>query len=126
MLAFIGRILIGIPLLLFGFFHFMGADKMAAMVPIPGGVFWIYLTGLALILAGLALIINKRTRIAMLLLALMLLIFAFTVHLPAMIGAEEEAKATRELVQILKNLGLAGGALLAGAFYSQEVDAPSS
>ena len=40
-------------------FHIMGADKMAGMVPIPGGVFWVYFTGVAMIAAGVSIIIRK-------------------------------------------------------------------
>lgn len=44
----ISRYLYAIPFILFGVFHFLGAGDMAGMVPIPGGVFWVYLTGLAI------------------------------------------------------------------------------
>ncbi len=48
------RLLYAIPMALFGILHFMNASDMAGMVPsfIPGGVFWVYLTGLGLILAA--------------------------------------------------------------------------
>lgn len=68
-----------------------------------------------MILAGFSILIDKLTRLSMPLLALMLLIFAFAVHLPAMLNAEGTGKATVEMIQILKNVGLSAGALLAAA-----------
>ena len=44
----IGKYLFAIPMVIFGLFHFLNASAMAGMVPIPGGEFWIYLTGLSL------------------------------------------------------------------------------
>ena len=55
----IGKYLYAIPMVIFGLFHFLNASAMAGMVPIPGGVFWIYLTGLSLIWAGVSIIIQK-------------------------------------------------------------------
>jgi uncharacterized membrane protein len=58
----IGKYLYAIPMVIFGLFHFLNANAMAGMVPIPGGVFWIYLTGLSFILAGVSIIIQKMDR----------------------------------------------------------------
>ena len=71
------RLLYAIPMAIFGLFHFMNGSQMAGMVPsfIPGGIFWVYLTGLALVLAAVAIIIQKQARLASLLLAAMLILF---------------------------------------------------
>ena len=67
---------------------------------------WVYITGAALIAAALAIIINTFKRLACYLLAVMLLIFVFTLHLePAMDG---------NLGNLLKDTGLAMGALIIG------------
>ena len=50
----IGRFLLAIPMAVFGVLHFMAADNMAPMVPIPGGVIWVYVTGVALIAAAVS------------------------------------------------------------------------
>ena len=96
----LGRILLGIPFLVFGMMHFPGADQMAGMVPawIPGGVFWVYFTGVANIAAGVAFIT-----------ALMMIVFILAIHLP---GMSNPATAQMSMMSILKDLGLAGGALL--------------
>lgn len=93
----------------FGVQHFMHADMMGGMVPdyMPGGgKIWIYITGGALIAAALAILINKFKRIACYLLAVMLLIFVFTLHLkPAMDG---------NMGSLLKDTALAMAAIIIG------------
>jgi putative oxidoreductase len=44
-----GKYLLAIPMAIFGLFHFISGPAMAGMVPevIPGGVLWVYLTGIA-------------------------------------------------------------------------------
>lgn len=104
-----GRIIFALPFLFFGLFHFMGASKMSAVVPeyLPGGVFWVYLTGAAHILASLAMLFNKFAKIASILLAIMLILFALMTHLPAALNGEQ-----MEMANVLKNIALAGGALI--------------
>ena len=81
---------------------------MAGMVPsfIPGGVIWVYLTGVALLAAAVAIIIQKKARLAGLLLAAMLLIFVLTIHLPGVMGGNESS-----MPGLLKDIALAGAAL---------------
>ncbi len=57
----IGRILLAVPFLVLGLMHFPGAESMAGMVPawMPGGVLWVFVTGVANILAGVAFITGK-------------------------------------------------------------------
>jgi len=59
---------------------------MVGYVPsfIPGGVFWVYLVGLALIAAAVSIIIQKKAKLACLLLAILLMIFVLTIHLPGL------------------------------------------
>ncbi len=107
----VGKYLFAIPFLVFGIFHLMDAPGMAGMVPgfLPGGVFWVYLTGLAFIAAVISVFLNKKVTLAMQLLALMLIIFVLTIHLPATINDMNAAP------NLLKDLSLAGGALLLAA-----------
>jgi uncharacterized membrane protein len=93
----------------FGVLHFMNADTMSGMIPefMPAdGKIWIYITGGAFIAAALAIIINKFKTPACYLLALMLLVFVFTLHLqPAMDGNPG---------QLLKDTALAMAAIIIG------------
>jgi uncharacterized membrane protein len=93
----------------FGVLHFMNADTMSGMIPdyMPGdGKIWIYITGAAFIAVALAILINKFKTVACYLLAAMLLIFVFTLHLqPAMDGNPG---------QLLKDTALAMAAIIIG------------
>ena len=85
---------------------------MAGYVPsfIPGGVFWIYLTGIALLAACVSILIKKKVRLACILLGIMLLIFILTIHLPAIIGAESMQARQMAINPLLKDTALMGAA----------------
>lgn len=111
MFSKIGRYLYALPFGVFGILHFMNAGQMAGMVPIPGGVFWVYLTGLAMLAACISILIEQKVRLATILLGIMLLIFVLSIHLPAVIGGEMQSS----MPNLLKDLALAGGAwIIAG------------
>jgi len=113
----VGRLLFALPFGIFGILHFMMAENMAGMVPgfIPGGVVWVYLTGVALLAACVSFVIQKEVRLAGLLLALMLIVFVLSIHLPGVISGSESA-----MPNLLKDTALAGGALLLADKYSDE------
>jgi uncharacterized membrane protein len=117
-LTYLGRLMFVFPFLILGFGHFGNGQALASMVPeyLPYPIIWVYLTGLALILAAIAIVINKMAKLAALLLGIMLVLFAFLVHLPNVLnGAESSAMAS-----LLKDLGLAGGAFfISGTSRSQ-------
>ncbi len=106
----IGRYLLAVPMAIMGIFHFLGADKMAGMVPVPGGAIWVYLTGAALIAAGVAIIIQKKARLAAALLGILLLVFVFAIHLPAVMAGGDGGQMA--MVGLLKDLAMAGGAFV--------------
>jgi putative oxidoreductase len=115
-LLFVGRVIYSIPFLFFGFGHLTNAGKMAGIVPpfIPGGVFWVYFTGVAMILAALAVITGKQGRNACFGLAVMLLIFIVTIHVPGLSNPEMKMMA---MMGLFKDMGLMGAALaIAGTF----------
>ncbi len=116
LLSHIGRIIFAIPFLLFGANHLMSAGQMAPMVPayIPGGVFWIYFTGAAMVLAALAIITGNKGRIACFGLAVMLLVFIVTVHFP---GLSNPQMKMMSMINLLKDTALMGACLfMAGTF----------
>jgi uncharacterized membrane protein len=68
----------------FGYLHFTYADSMGRLVPsfIPGpGSLWVYITGAGFVLSAIGILTDIKKVLACYLLAAMLLIFAFTVHL---------------------------------------------
>ena len=119
MLSSIGKYLYALPFGVFGLFHFMRAGQMAGMVPIPGGQFWVYLTGLAMLAACVSIIIEKKARLACILLGVLLLIYVLSIHLPAIIGGEMQPSMTN----LLKDLALAGGAWFLAGSFEEETDA---
>ena len=112
----IGRYVFAVPFGIFGLLHFMNASAMSGMVPIPGGVFWIYLTGIALLAASVSIIIEKYARLACILLGVMLIIFVLSIHLPGVIGGEMQPNMSN----LLKDLAMAGGAWILAGNYSSE------
>jgi putative oxidoreductase len=89
----------------------------AIKFPIPGHLFWVYLTGAALLAAGVSILINWQTRLATTAIGIMLLVFdlltwgpRFFPHPGALAG------------NWLKDLGVIGGVLiLASALRSQQL-----
>ncbi len=117
--ATIARWIYALPFAVFGINHFMHAGMMKGYVPkfIPGGIFWIYFVGLALIAATVSIVTNKMAKLASLLLAIMLGIFVLTIHLP---GLANPQTMQMSLVGLLKDTSLAGGALLLYSIFSAE------
>jgi uncharacterized membrane protein len=94
---------------IFGLFHFISGPAMAGMVPatIPGGVLWVYLTGIALIAAAVAILTDKMAKLASVLLAALLLVFVLVIHLKGAMAGDQAAIAS-----LLKDIAIAGGALV--------------
>lgn len=113
-IANFGRYLFAIPMVIFGVFHFVNTRTLQNVVPsfIPGQTFWVYLTGAALIAAGISILIKKQIQLISNLLALMLLVFALFVHLPLAMEGDQLASSS-----FLKDIALAGGALILGNYF---------
>ncbi|MCX6140764.1 MAG: DoxX family membrane protein [Candidatus Kapabacteria bacterium] len=117
----VGRILFSIPFVSIGLMHVISANKMSGMVPpwLPGGVVWVYVVGIADLCAAASILSGKKTVLAGQLLACLLVIIVATVHVPAMLGAADEVGRMMSMSALLKDLGLAGGALLVSHIYRQ-------
>jgi putative oxidoreductase len=119
----LGKYLFLVPFLVFGINHLRMADMMGKMVPsfIPGGSIWVYLTGLGMLGFVASALLGKYDKLAALLTAAMCLIFVFTMHIPALMGGDGMA-----IVSLVKDIGLAGGALMfAGTFAQDATYAPT-
>lgn len=104
----VARMVFAATMALFGVFHFLGAKGMAGMVPaylgfLPAEI-WVYLTGLGLLAAAAAFILDQKVKLAGYLLALMLVLFVLMLHAPCLGDAE---KGQMAMVMMLKDLGLA-------------------
>ena len=82
--AIAARWMIGLPPIIFGLGHLIGIRVFASIVPrwIPFGSFWAVLTGIAFLLAGVAICSRIKDVPAARLLALMLLLFEGLVEVP--------------------------------------------
>lgn len=119
----IGRTLYGLTFIVFGLNHFISASRLAGMVPIPSGIFWVYVTGLAMLAAAIAILTGKQARLACQLLGILLFLFALTIHLPTMINQGLMAG----LSSFLKDTALGGAAwMIAETYVSQPRQATAS
>jgi putative oxidoreductase len=78
------EIVFALILAYFGYLHFKNVNIMAGGVPdfFPGeGKIWIYVTGACFILAAIAIITDMQKTLGCYLLAAMLLVFVFTIHI---------------------------------------------
>lgn len=105
----LGKYLFALPLLIFGLMHYMSADQMAGMA--PGGAIMVYFTGTCLLAGSIAIMIGKYDKLASILMALLLLLFLIP-HVQGMMSATDEGTKAMQLINILKNISMAGGALV--------------
>jgi len=105
----IGRILFSAVFIMFGFNHFAMGAGMAGMVPdfMPAKTLIVYLTGVVSVAGGLMVLVGFRTKLAALVLALFVLSTALFVHAGGFFAGDMAATTN-----FMKDLGLAGGALL--------------
>lgn len=122
----VARALYALPFGVFGILHFINANAMAGMVPVPGGAFWVYVTGLIFLAVCVSILIEKKTYLAGLVLGVTLLIFVLTIHLPAIINAADAMAMQNSLTQLLKDTALAGGAWYIAGRYHREPPAAAS
>lgn len=106
-LGYIGKLMYAGPMAIFGIFHFVNGEGMTGMVPsiLPAPIAFVYLTGVALILAAVAIVIGNRAKQATQLLGLMLALFAVIIHMDGFLNQDPAASA-----MFLKDIALAGAA----------------
>ncbi|MDX1665965.1 MAG: hypothetical protein R3350_01995 [Saprospiraceae bacterium] len=112
----LGKYLFALPFAIFGVFHFMNADVMAGMA--FGSSLLVYLTGAALIAAAISILIGKLDKLATVLLALFLILTALLVHLQGYMDTESQSSMS----SLLKDLALAGAAMI----YAKHASSDSS
>lgn len=113
----IAVIILAIIMIIFGVYHFMQPQTLLVYVPefMPGGIIWVYLVGVAFILAAIAFITHKKAKLAAYLLAVMLIVFVLAVHLPNYLNAGSADMKQMALVSLLKDTALAAFALYIGS-----------
>jgi putative oxidoreductase len=118
-LSTIGRILFAIPFAIFGVNHLLFLDFYIGTVSsfIPLGPYTIILTGIFLIMASLSIIINKYIKVSTILLAVLLLIFILTIHVPGLFNSDKWQFA---LIELLKDTSLLGGSLMIAGIMNEK------
>ena len=113
----ISVIILGVVMILFGIYHFVKPQNLLVYVPqfIPGGIVWVYIVGLAFILAGVAFIAHKKVQLAGYLLALLLIIFVLSIHFPNYLNAGDSDMKQIAFVNLLKDTALAAFAMYIGS-----------
>ena len=117
-LAIIGRILFALPFGILGLNHFLMTDVFLGMMSsfIPGGAYTIFVTGALLIAASISIILNKYIKVACFGLAGLLFIFIVSIHIPGLVNLDPKV-AQFALIELLKDTGLMGGALMIAIYY---------
>jgi putative oxidoreductase len=115
-------IILAIVLAAFGVFHFQHAREMIVFVPafVPGGIIWVYVVGIAFILVAIALIAHRYVKVAGYLLALLLLLFVITIHLPNWMDSGDAEMRQQALTNLLKDSAIAAFALYIGSTAPKE------
>jgi putative oxidoreductase len=105
--------LLAVVMIVFGIYHFRHPKELLIYIPafVPGGIIWVYFVGGAFILAALAFLTNRLVGLAGYLLAVLLLIFILTVHLPNYLHSGDHDMRQIALVNLLKDTALAAFAL---------------
>ena len=104
---------LAIVMIIFGIHHFRYPENMLVYVPayLPGGVIWVYIVGVAFILAGVAFLINRFVSLAGYLLAALLITFVLTIHWPNHRDSGNLEMRQMAFVNMLKDTALAAFAL---------------
>jgi putative oxidoreductase len=117
----LGRWFFALPFSLFGLLHLLEGETMAQLVVpsyLPFKVFWVYFTGIGLIAAAISMLLGKLDKLATTLLAIFLLLMVFMLHIPNAMSGGEAARLA--LSTLLKDISLAGGAMMYAKHYAQD------
>ena len=125
-LAAIPRFFVGIPSIFYGVEHLLHPEyvpgiPLQKLTPdwIPGRIFLSYFVGVILILAGVCLLVNKKTRMAATALGLTILLTVLWIYLPMLLAAPTDVVA---LNYFFDTLLFSGAILLLANAMDKETD----
>jgi uncharacterized membrane protein len=97
-------------LILCGIERFIYVEFVTSLVPswIPGGVFWTYFTGVALVAGGVGIIVPLTSRLAGGLSGLMIFLWVVILHIPRAVAM----KNSNETTAVFEALAMSGAAFL--------------
>ena len=107
----VGRYFLAIPMIVFGIQHFIYAEFVMGLVPtwIPGGLFWTYFSGAALVAAGVGIFFNVLSRMAATLLGAMIFVWVIVLHIPRVFANPGDSN---EFINIFDAVMMGGGAFI--------------
>lgn len=100
--------LLSIVLIIFGIFHFKHPHDLMVYVPtsLVGGIVWVYVVGSAFILVGVSFLLNQYVKFTGYLLAVLLLVFILSIHVPNYLNAGTKDTEQLALINILKDTAI--------------------
>lgn len=105
-----GKYLFSIALIAFAVLHLVNATALAEAGDTTGGTAWIYISGLIMLLAGVAILVRRKDAVATVLLGFVLLMNAALIDMPNVISSGgTDILATSNFI---KDLALAGAAFV--------------
>jgi uncharacterized membrane protein len=113
----VGRVCLGLFLLLTGIQHFLFTEFVASLIPVwfPGdAVFWTYFAGVALISGGLGLLVPRTARLAAFLSGCMVFSWFWIVHLPRTFRGVSDGIAVFEALAVAGIAWVLAGSTPAG------------
>jgi uncharacterized membrane protein YphA (DoxX/SURF4 family) len=114
----LGRFLFAISMIVFGAQHFMYAGFIATLIPawIPVHLFWVYLTGTGMIVAGLSIATGILAPLASMGLGLMFLFWFLLLHAPRVVASPRNGD---EWASAFVALAVSGGTFLLASTFSE-------
>jgi len=115
------RIFFSIPILIFGFEHFLYPDFVATLVPnwIPWHLFWTYFAGIALLASGFSILLNLKASLACILLGTMIFLWFIMLHLPRAF-ADPYSGNGNEWRSVFESFSFSGIAFILAGFLSKK------
>ena len=122
----LGRVGLGAFMAAAGVQHFLWEEFVQTLVPtwIPGPLFWTYFAGVALIAAGIGLVVPATTRLAGTLAGLMVFSWLLMLHIPRAVAAQAAVSSRNEWIAVFEALAVSGLALLLAASPERRAGSP--
>jgi uncharacterized membrane protein len=124
----VGRVCLGLFMLLGGIQHFRFVEFVVTLVPswVPGGgLVWTYFAGVALIAGGVGLMIPTTARLAAALSGVMILLWVVMLHIPRAVAATDATRAN-ETTAVFEALAFSGLAFLLAGTAARTKPAPAT
>jgi uncharacterized membrane protein YphA (DoxX/SURF4 family) len=115
-----GRVFFSVMLIVFGISHFVYKEFVALLVPgwIPWHMFWTYFGAVALIGAGVCILLKIKITLVSMLAGIMLLLWLIILHIPRAIAAPNSDQGN-ETTSVFQALAFSGIAFVIAGIYKK-------